>query len=92
MVWRMAEQRDDPIPESEIKGAEKRDDSAAILAIHERALRRFDTVAVPQQELRAQSLEARRFVTIPGAMWEGLWGEQFENSPRPEVDKLTKAL
>lgn len=60
--------------------------------LHDRALRRFDTVAGPQQNLRAQSLEARRFVTIPGAMWEGAWGEQFENAPRPEVDKITKSL
>lgn len=60
--------------------------------VHERAMQRFDSVAMPQIELRAQSLEARRFVTIPGAMWEGQWGELFENAPRPEVDKITKGL
>jgi len=60
--------------------------------VWDRALTRFDAVAMPQQELRAQSLEARRFVTIPGAMWEGPWGYQWENAPRPEVDKITKSL
>lgn len=91
MVRRMAE-RDDPIPESDIDGSGKASDTAAMRKVHDRALRRFDTVVIPQQELRAQSLEARRFVTIPGAMWEGSWGEQYENSPRPEVDKITKSL
>jgi len=85
---------DDPLPESETTndGAEVEDDSDRLQAVHQRAMERFDSVAVPQQEMRAQSLEARRFVTIPGAMWEGAWGEQFENSPRPEVDKITKSL
>jgi hypothetical protein len=83
----MADTDDEP------EGEESPKQSADNLAkIHDRALRRFDTVAGPQQELRAQSLEARRFVTIPGAMWEGAWGEQFENAPRPEVDKITKSL
>lgn len=70
----------------------KRQSPQALAKVLDRALRRFDTVAKPQQELRAQSLEARRFVTIPGAMWEGAWGVQFENAPRPEVDKITKSL
>ncbi len=56
----------------------------------DRALTRFDAVAVPQIEVRAQALEARRFRVVPGAMWEGPWGIQWENSPRPEVDKLTR--
>jgi hypothetical protein len=88
----MADANDDPIPESEI--AEKRADRtrASWDKVHDRAMKRFDSVALPQTEMRQQSLEARRFVTIPGAMWEGSWGEQFENSPRPEVDKITKAL
>lgn len=88
---------DAPMPESEIEeGGDADDDSARdddrLVEVWNRALDRFDEVAMPQIELRAQSLEARRFVTIPGAMWEGAWGEQFENSPRPEVDKITKSL
>lgn len=66
--------------------------SKRLQEVWERALDRFDAVSMTQVELRAQSLEARRFVTIPGAMWEGVWGEQYENAPRPEVDKITKSL
>lgn len=79
-----------PLPESEtdnaVHGTNKRD----LESVHERAMQRFDAVAMPQQELRAQSLEDRRFVTIPGAMWEG-W-LQIENAPRPEIDKVTPSL
>lgn len=67
-------------------------DSDALQEVWDTALTEFDAVAVPTVELRAQSLEARRFVTVPGAMWEGPWLQQYENSPRPEVDKLTKSL
>ena len=88
----MADATDDPIPESETAEKSSTTPRASWGQVHERAMKRFDSVAVPQTELRQQSLEARRFVTIPGAMWEGSWGEQFENSPRPEVDKITKAL
>lgn len=76
----------------EEEGFEPEDNSEKHREVWERALTRFDAVALPQQELRADSLLARRFVTIPGAQWEGAWGEQFENSPRPEVDKITKGL
>lgn len=78
-------------PETEQDDAPART-AAKLGEVWTRAMERFDSVAVPQREMRAQSLEARRFVTIPGAMWEGVWGEQFENSPRPEVDKITKGL
>jgi hypothetical protein len=81
------------LAESDIEeGDSEPDDSERLAKVHERALRRFDSVATPQAPDRAQSLEARRFVTIAGAMWEGPFGEQFENSPRPEVDKITSSL
>jgi hypothetical protein len=59
--------------------------------VHKRALRRFDSVAMPQQEIRAHALLCRRFISIPGAMWEGPWGDQFENSIKVEIDKLSRA-
>jgi len=88
MLPRMIE--DEPLPESETssKKASKKD----LVAVHKRALKRFDSVALPQMEMRRISLEDRRFVTIEGAMWEGVWGEQYENSPRPEIDKITPSL
>ena len=80
-----------PIPESEIAD-ETTADSTRLKDKHHLAMTRFDSVAVPQAPLRAQSLEARRFVTIPGAMYEGAFGEQFENAPRLEMDEVTPGL
>lgn len=68
------------------------DETDKLAGIHERALRRFDLAAIPQQNIRAHSLECRRFISVPGAMWEGPWGEQFENSIKPEVDKISRGV
>lgn len=79
------------VSESEIaEGGADEGDSQRLIDVHERAMRRFDSVALPQQLMRQQSLEARRFRTVPGAQWEGPFEEQFENTPCPEVDKITK--
>lgn len=67
------------------------DQSDRLLEVHRRAMARMDSL-IAQQEMRAESLADRRFVTIPGAQWEGPWGDLFENAPRPEVDKITKSL
>lgn len=83
---------DDPTPESETDKGGVAPDSQRLEKVHERALDRFDAIALPQQLVRATSLAARRFVTVPGAMWEGAFGEQYENAPRPEDDKITKNL
>ncbi len=58
--------------------------------VHEEAIQRFDDTVLPQQEMRERALIARRFVSIPGAMWEGPWGEQFENSIKVEVPKIAR--
>lgn len=68
------------------------EDSERLAKVHARAMKRFDQVASEQQEVRAKSLEARRFVTIPGAQWDGEWGEQFQNAIKIESDKLRKVL
>jgi hypothetical protein len=67
-------------------------DSKRLKEVHTRALRRFDSVASPQAEIRAHALLCRRFISIPGAMWEGPWGDQFENSIKVEIDKLSKGV
>ena len=67
-------------------------DSDRLNAVYERAMRRFDDCAMPTQELRAQSLAARRFVTIPGAQYEDEWGEQFANAIMIEDNKVSRGL
>lgn len=67
-------------------------DSDEMKAVHKRAMQRFDDCAWPTQELRAESLAARRFVTIPGAQWDGWIGEQFANSIMLEVNKTRHGL
>ena len=56
--------------------------------IHEQAVREFDRVQTTLYKERKQSLEDRRFYSIAGAQWEGALGEQFENKPRLEVNKV----
>lgn len=79
-----------PLPESETEGADR--DTKKLQAVHERAMRRFDAVAVPQREMRSEMLADRRFTTITGAMWEGQFYTEDDLTPRPEVDKITKPL
>lgn len=67
-------------------------DDARLAEVHKRAIRRFDATVIPQIPMREESLLARRFVEIPGAQWEGPWGEQFENSIRVEVPKIGRAI
>lgn len=83
---------DEPLPESDIEDGDVADDSKRLEEVWERAMSRFDEVALPEQDLRFEALEDRAFVTLTGAQWEGVFGEQFENSPRPEIDKITKSL
>jgi hypothetical protein len=58
----------------------------------EDSLRGFDRVQTTTQGERIQSIEDRRFASIPGAQWEGPWSEMFENKPRLEVNKVQNAL
>jgi hypothetical protein len=60
--------------------------------ILDEALAEFNRIWSAQQEVRLQSATARRFAHVPGAQWEGPYGEQFENKPKPEVNKVQIAL
>lgn len=53
--------------------------------VFERAMRNFDISVLPQLEQRALCLVARRFVNIPGAMWEGEFGECFPDEIKLEI-------
>ncbi len=56
--------------------------------VHAEALLEFQRAYSPQQEVRLQCLEDRRFVSIPGAQWESELKDQFANRPRFEVNKI----
>ena len=60
--------------------------------IHQEALREFDNIQTAVRDERLQCLQDRRFATISGATWEGPLGDQFENKPRFEVNKIALAI
>lgn len=60
--------------------------------VHTRALMNFDYDCMPIRDERLQCVQDRRFVSIAGAMWEGALGNQFENKPKIEVNKIALAL
>lgn len=72
-----------------LEAGEQKPDHAEL---HEQALKRFDQIISAVQEERALALRDRRFATIAGAQWEGIWGEQFENSIMVEVNKTAAGL
>lgn len=60
--------------------------------IHAEALKEFDSIQSALRDERLQCLQDRRFYSIAGAQWEGPLGEQFENRPRFEVNKIHLAV
>lgn len=80
------------LAESDIDEGGAEADTKRLRAVHDRMMTRADEIMPPQIPDRAKSLRDRRFVTIEGAQWEDEWAEQFENVPRPEVDKITERL
>lgn len=56
--------------------------------IHAEAMREFDDIQSALRDERLQCLQDRRFYSIAGAQWEGPLGEQFENKPKFEVNKI----
>jgi hypothetical protein len=64
-------------------------DKDALRDVFDRAKQRFDIAVLPQLEMRSLALAARRFISIPGAQWEGDFGDAFDNSIKLEIN-LTK--
>lgn len=60
--------------------------------VHSDALIEFDDIQSAVWDERSQCLADRRFCNIEGAMWEGIWGDQYENRPRLEVNKIQLAV
>jgi hypothetical protein len=68
------------------------EDSERLKGIHADALIQFDDIQSALKEERQHCLEDRRFYSIAGAQWEGALGEQFENKPKFEVNKVHLAV
>lgn len=60
--------------------------------IHQEAIEEFDDIISVQGDERLQCLRDRRFYSIAGAQWEGSLGDQFENKPKFEVNKVHLAV
>jgi hypothetical protein len=80
----------DPDERQENEGADAGE--VELQEVFERAQRRFDMTVGPQLEMRSLALAARRFVTIPGAMWEGDFGDAFDNSIKLEINLARDGL
>jgi hypothetical protein len=63
-----------------------------LATIHQEALAEFDNIQSALRDERLQCLQDRRFYSIAGAQWEGPLGEQFENKPKFEVNKIHLAV
>lgn len=63
-----------------------------LAGVHATALLQFDEIQTAMREERERCLSDRRFYSIEGAQWEGAIGEQFENKPKMEVNKVHLAL
>lgn len=59
-----------------------------LASVHSGALTEFDRCQSSMRDERLQCLQDRRFYSIAGAQWEGPLGDQFENKPRFEVNKI----
>jgi hypothetical protein len=66
--------------------------SERLSKVHYRAITEFDRIQSALRDERLQCLQDRRFYSIPGAQWEGKLGEQFENKPKYEVNKVHLAV
>lgn len=60
--------------------------------VFERAQHRFTLAVLPHLEQRSLALAARRFVSIPGAMWEGDLGDLFPDAIKMEVPLVKDGL
>lgn len=67
-------------------------DTEKLAAIHQQALREFDTIQSAVRDERLQCLQDRRFYSIAGAQWEGSLGDQFDNKPKLEINKIALAV
>lgn len=66
--------------------------SDRLAKVHEDALKGFDIAYAASQEVREAALSARKFCDEPGAQWSDWLGDQFQNRPRLEVNKIARSV
>jgi hypothetical protein len=62
-----------------------------LIEVLKEGLKFFDQVWGSSHEAREMSLYERRMVSEYGAQYEGALGEQFENKPKPEFNKIKRS-
>lgn len=62
--------------------------SKKIVDLHQKALIQMSQIQSVMKDERLQCNNDRRFYSIAGAMWEGPLGDQFENKPKFEINKI----
>ncbi len=60
--------------------------------IWQRSLTEYNRVQSALRPERELCRQARRFASIPGAQWEGLWADAFASKPRLEMNKIMMAV
>lgn len=55
-------------------------------------IKEFGDIQTSMRDERLQCLKDRRFYSIAGAQWEGALGDQFENKPKFEINKIHLAV
>jgi hypothetical protein len=60
--------------------------------LHQEAMTEFNDIQTALRDERLQCLQDRRFYLIAGAQWEGPLGDQFENKPRFEFNRVHLAV
>lgn len=63
-----------------------------LFEVHQQARIEFDQIQSALYQERMNCLQDRRFCSLTGAQWEGPLGNQFENKPRFEVNKVHMAV
>lgn len=63
-----------------------------LVSVFEQAMQEFNEIQSSQSDERQQCYDDRRFYSIAGAQWEGKLGQQFENKPKFEVNKIHLAV
>jgi hypothetical protein len=66
--------------------------SERLQEVFERGVARMDESVSATEDQREQSLEDRRFCNVPGAQWEGVFGEQFAKRPMLEINKVNLSV